>query len=93
MTETPIAYQGREVLTFRQIDRLNNTAKGAAFRAFKRIRENLVEGQDFFYLDAGEQAAFIESLRRQGLIYESTIHCVLLTRHAYECMRLNNQAD
>ena len=86
MSETPLPYAGREVLTLRQIDRLIGVPKGTGFRAFKRVRDDLVEGRDFFRLDGSEYAGYIESLRRQGLVYESTIHLLLLTREAYDRM-------
>lgn len=86
MSETPLHYAGREVLTLRQLDRLNDVPKGTSFRAFKRVREQLVEGRDFFHLDASDHAAYIDSLRRRGLVYESTIHLVLLTPEAYQRM-------
>jgi N-acetyl-beta-hexosaminidase len=92
MAETPLRYAGQEVLTLRQIDRLNGVAKGTGFRAFKRVRDELTEGRDFFRLDASEHASYIEALRRAGLVYESTIHCVLLTRAAYRRMGVNSSA-
>lgn len=91
MSETPLTYAGREVLTLRQLDRLNGVSKGTSFRAFKRVREELVEGRDFFHLDASEHAPYIEALRQRGLVYESTIHLLLLTRDAYEYMSKDNQ--
>ncbi len=87
MSETPLQHAGRDVLTLRQVDRLNGVAKGTSFRAFKRVRDQLIEERDFFRLDASEHGRYIEALRRQGLIYESTIHCVLLTHTAYRHMR------
>lgn len=87
MTETPLRYRGFEVLTLRQLDRLNNAPKGTTFRAFKHARPALEEGSDFFRLDAAEHGAWIETLRREGWVYPSTVHLVLITRQGYERMQ------
>jgi hypothetical protein len=74
----PIIYQGRPCLSFMQLDRRAGVVKGTAFRAFKRVRGDLVEGVDFFYLDAEQERECIEDLRARGLIYPSTWNLVLL---------------
>jgi len=79
----PIIYQGQPCLSFKQLDRRAGVVKGTAFRAFKRLREELVEGRCFFYLDAEQEHEFIEALRAQGLIYPATRHLVLLTEPAW----------
>lgn len=84
MDERVVMHQGRETMTLRQIDRLNGTPKGTAFRAFKRVRPRLREGEHFFRLDASANAEFIASLRRSGVVYPSTVHLVLITRSGYE---------
>lgn len=83
----PIDYQGMETLSFRQIDSLNGLAKGTAFRLFKRCESVLVEGQDYFYLPESAHAAFIQVLKDQGSIYQTTRHLVLLTRAGYQRMQ------
>lgn len=75
----PFHYQGVEVMSFKQLDSLNGVPKGTTFKAFKRARERLCEGEDYLYL---EPAAAAE-LRERGLIYAGTAHCVLLTRRGY----------
>ncbi|QIB51746.1 ORF6N domain-containing protein [Pseudomonas sp. OIL-1] len=80
----PIEYAGQATLSFKQLDELNGVEKGTAFRAFKRRREQLVEQIDFFYLNAAEHAAFIESLKASGQIYRSTNHLVLFSRNGYQ---------
>lgn len=74
-----IIYQGVPCYSFRQLDARMGAAKGHAFRAFKRQREELVEGVDYFYLEAEQESGFIEALRTQGLIYSSSRHLVLIT--------------
>lgn len=83
MSETPIIFDGVETLTLRQIDRAAGAPKGTAFRRFKRARARMVEGRDFFRLDAAEHAEFIERLRHSGNVYPSTVHLVLITRDGY----------
>lgn len=79
----PIIYQGKPCLSFMQLDRRAGAVKGTAFRAFKRVRDDLVEGVDFFYLDAERGREFIEDLRARGLIYPSTWNLVLLAESGW----------
>ena len=88
MTERPLEFHGVAVLTLRQIDRLNAVPKGTAFRAFKRARDSLREGRDFFRVDAAEQPGWIGSLKRDRLVYESSVHLVLIARDGYRAMGL-----
>jgi len=71
------------LLTFREIDNLHGVAKGTAFRAFKRLGAQLVEGRDYQYWHAATHGADIEALRRTGRIYASTVNAVLLTPAGY----------
>jgi len=87
MDQRIVMHQGRETMTLRQIDRLNDVPKGTTFRAFKRLRPTLTEGEHYFRLDAAEHPEFIESLRRAGAVYPSTVHVVLITRRGYALMR------
>lgn len=84
----PIIYQGMHCLSFMQLDQRAGVVKGTAFRAFKRVRGELVEGVCFFYLDAEREREFIEDLRTRGLIYPSTWNLVLLTEAGWR--RLGN---
>ena len=78
-----IRFRDSDTLSLRQVDELNGVRKGTAFRHFKARRGTLVEGRDYFHLDAGAHAGFIGRLRRQGRIYASTRHVVLLTESGY----------
>ena len=79
-------YRGVPCYSFRQLDGRMQAVKGTAFRAFKRARGDLLEGVDYFYLDANEERAFIELLRARGLIYRSGWHLVLLTDDGWSKM-------
>jgi hypothetical protein len=74
-------------LSFKDIDQLHGCPKGTAFRAFKRLRERLREGEHYLYLDARTRQAEIEALRRQGRIYASTVNAVLLTETGYALLK------
>jgi hypothetical protein len=74
-----IMYRGVPCYSFRQLDEQMRAVKGTAFRAFKRVRDDLLQDVDYFYLDADEERDFIELLRARGLIYRSSWHLVLLT--------------
>ena len=78
-----IRFRGQDTLSLRQLDELNQVPKGTTFRRFKARRAGLVEGRDFFRLDAGEHSALLASLREEGLIYPSSVHVVLLTEPGY----------
>jgi len=83
----PIRYRNQDCLSFKQIDSLNGLAKGEGFRLFKRARNDLVEGEDYFVLDNAVEADVIERLRRDGLIYASTVNLVLITERGYRRLR------
>ena len=87
MTVEPFRYRNREVLTFRQLDRLNDVPKGTSFRAFKRVRPYLEEGEDFFCLAAGEHMELAVALRRSGVLYPASAQVVLVTQRGYERMQ------
>ena len=80
----PIDFDGVETLSFRQIDAMNGFSKGTAFRLFKRLRGELSEGCDYYYLPAQSHSVFIQSLKESGQVYRSTTHLVLITRSGYE---------
>ncbi|HQU15253.1 MAG: hypothetical protein B7Z66_09020 [Chromatiales bacterium 21-64-14] len=72
-----------ELLTFREIDERHHRPKGTAFRAFKQRAGRWVEGREFHYLSNHEAGPWIEALRREGRIYDATVHLVLLTPAGY----------
>jgi hypothetical protein len=78
-----IRFCGQNTLSLRQVDELNQVPKGTTFRRFKAHRAGLVEGRDFFRLDAGEHSTLLAALREAGLIYPSSVHLVLLTESGY----------
>ena len=78
-----IRFRGQDTLSLRQLDELNQVPKGTTFRRFKACRAGLVEGRDFFRLDAGEHSALLATLREAGLIYPSSVHVVLVTAPGY----------
>ncbi len=75
------------LLSFKDIDTLLQRPKGTAFRAFKRLGDCLQEGEHYYYLDARTHAATIDTLRRTGRIYATTVNAVLLTEAGYQCLR------
>lgn len=89
MTEIPLEFHGRPVLTLRQIDRLNRAPKGTAFRAFKAARDRLRPGVDFFRVDAAEQPEWMAQLKAAGLHYASSVHLVLIAEDGYRALRLD----
>lgn len=83
----PLQYQGLAVMTLKQLDRLNGASKGTAFRAFKRHRDRLREGVDYFHITPQSDPAFLEKLRREGWIYKASTGAVLITESGYEQLR------
>ena len=79
----PIRFRGRDTLSLRQLDELNQVPKGTTFRRFKAVRGSLTENRDFFRLDAAEHAALLQRLRAQGRIYPGSVHLVLITESGY----------
>ncbi len=91
-SETPFEYRGQTVLGLRQIDRMNGVAKGTAFRAFKRIRDDLQEGREFFVLNIdkpGDTAAtaLLRRMQAAGALYPASRVAVLITAGAYARMQ------
>ena len=78
-----IRFRGQDTLSLRQLDELNQVPKGTTFRRFKACRAGLVEGRDFFRLDAAEHSDLLATLRQAGLIYASSVHVVLMTKSGY----------
>ena len=73
--------------TFKELDELHGCVKGTAFRAFKRAAGELVEGEDFLYLDGEARSAEVAALRAGGRLYRSSVHAVLITRSGYARLR------
>lgn len=65
--------------SLRELDQAAGTAKGQAFRAFKRTEPTLQEGRDFHVLNAETHRADIDTLRAQGRIYTTSIHLVMVS--------------
>ena len=89
MTEIPLEFHGRAVLTLRQIDRMNSASKGTAFRAFKAAGARLCQGEDFFRVDAAEQPEWMADLKSAGAHYTNSVHLVLITRRGYGALGLH----
>jgi len=83
----PIRFRGRDTLSLRQLDELNQVPKGTTFRRFKALRDSLTEGRDFFRLDAAEHPDLLQRLRTERRIYSSSVHVVLLTESGYRRLR------
>jgi len=83
MANTP----DQELLSFKEIDARHRLPKGAAFRAFKRLGGQLREGEHYRCLDARTQGVEIESLKREGRLYGSTVNAVLLTPAGYRLLK------
>lgn len=82
-TITPIKHLDQQTLSFRQMDALNGLPKGSSFRLFKHHREQLREGQDFYYLDGEQHQPLLARLKASEQIYQRTTHLVLFTRAGY----------
>ncbi|MCI0399782.1 MAG: hypothetical protein L0Y67_09475 [Gammaproteobacteria bacterium] len=71
------------VYSFKETDERHRCVKGTTFRAFKRINDQLIEGEHYYYLSAKAHAELIDELRRRGRIYASSVNVVLLTELGY----------
>jgi len=66
--------------SFRELDALQQQTKGWAFKRFKQLADQLVEGEDFVWLDHQQHAELITTLRAEGRIYNSTVNLVMLSK-------------
>ncbi|UAW97254.1 ORF6N domain-containing protein [Halopseudomonas nanhaiensis] len=82
-----IRYANTDTLSLRQLDELNGVPKGTSFRAFKACREELVEGEDYFLLQADRHEGLINELKAANCTYATTVNLILLTRAGYQRMR------
>ncbi|OOG22937.1 hypothetical protein B1C78_13210 [Thioalkalivibrio denitrificans] len=79
--------------TVREIDEAGGQPKGSAFRCFKRLAGNLVEGRDFVVLDAARDAERIRRLKQEGRLYESTVNALMLSQDTARRIRAMAQGD
>jgi hypothetical protein len=63
----------------RELDAAAGQPKGWAFRAFKQLLPQLVEGADFVVLDHQRDAASIELLHSADRLYRSSVKPVMLS--------------
>ena len=64
--------------SLRELDEAAGLPKGSAFRAFKRLRSDLREGEDFLVLDHQTHSALVAALHAQDRLYRSSVRPVLL---------------
>ena len=64
--------------TMRELDEAAGLTKGAAFRAFKALLGDLVEGRDFVVLDHQTAQALAARLIAEDRLYRSSVNPVLL---------------
>lgn len=76
----------RNWLSLCEIDRQAGTAKGAAFRCFKRLERGLREGVDYCLLHAERDREVIDQLRQCGRIYAGSVNVVLLAPETARCL-------
>lgn len=74
-------------LSMRELDVAAGLAKGSAFRAFKSLLGNLVEGQDYRVLDHQRSAGLAATLIARVRVYRSSVNPVLLSPAAADRVR------
>lgn len=77
--------------TFRELDAEHGLAKGSAFKAFKALAAELVEGVDFHCCDRRDTAADWQRLASR--VYPGTSNAVLLGPRARAAIAALLQAD
>lgn len=75
-------HSGCTLATFKELDLACGVIKGSAFRAFKALGEQLVEGVDFHCHDARLASSTHAELVLTGRLYAGTINAVLLEGRA-----------
>lgn len=65
--------------SLKELDSAWAVCKGTAFRRFKRMLPDLVEGRDFIYMNAERDHTEIEYLRASRRIYASSVNVVMFT--------------
>lgn len=73
--------------TLRELERELGLPKGSAFRAFRGIEPDLLEGVDFLLLRHEEDRASIAALREQQRIHAGSVNVVLLSEATAERVR------
>ena len=68
--------------SLKEIDTAQGRVKGTAFRAFKAVRAQLQEGQDYFYYSLEQDSAKVEELKAQRRIYASSVNALLFGEEA-----------
>ncbi len=75
-----IEYQGEQVVTFAQVDKVHERPEGTAGRVFRDNRSRFVRGEDFLVLDQPDEIRRLGFLRPQGGTAASVI---LITKRGY----------
>ena len=75
-----------QLKTFKQLDELHQLPKGSAFRAFKQLRPQWVEGEHFYCVDSRHQPDVFAELQRSGRLYASTVNAVLISEAGGQCI-------
>jgi hypothetical protein len=91
MSEPPAACSGWSSL--REIDEAAGAPKGSAFRAFKRLLPELVEGRDFLVAAAATHADLRARLLSSGRVYRNSVNPVLLAPAAAGRVRIACAGD
>lgn len=66
-------------VSLRSLDLAAGLPKGSAFRAFKQLADELIEGQDFRVLHHQHDATEIAQLRQTQGIYSNSVNVLLLS--------------
>lgn len=70
--------------TLRDLDQQAGLPKGSAFRAFKAIEEQLIEGIDYRLLNHDADTAEIAELKRNRRIYPSSLNVLLFAKATHQ---------
>jgi hypothetical protein len=73
-------YQGKRVVTFRDIDTVHSRPEGTARRNFNTNKEHFIEGEDFWVLNQPNEIRSLGIARPQGGVPESV---TLITESGY----------
>lgn len=78
-----------QLKTFKQLDELYCRPKGSAFRVFKRLEAQWLEGEHFYCIDSRNQPELFADLRRSGRLYPSTVNAVLIAETGCQLIAKN----
>lgn len=73
-------YEGKRVVTLKEIDAVHQRPDGTARKRFNDNKEHFIEGEDFFRIDQPSEIRTLGITRPQGGIPESVI---LITESGY----------